>query len=74
MKTSHLTWKVSEALRLAPFPLAIAHIKLHLHSWAHSLTVVGRDLHHNARLQKKTDHIIYILIVNKTLYTIFIQL
>lgn len=50
--SSKPTWKVGEALWLAPFPFSIADIKLHLYSWSHSLTVVWRDFHDNAWLKE----------------------
>lgn len=55
MRMALLTWEVSEALWLAPFTLAVTDVELHLHGWAHRLAVVGRDLHHDAGLQKSRE-------------------
>lgn len=40
-----------EALVLAPLPLAVAHVEVHLHWAGYSLIAVGWDLHHQGTLQ-----------------------
>lgn len=44
-------WQEGESLVLAPLPLAVAHVEVHLH-WAwYSLIAVWWDLHHQGTLQ-----------------------
>lgn len=44
---------VGEALALAPFPLAIADIEVDMDRGGQSLVAIGRDLNHEAVLQRR---------------------
>lgn len=43
-------WKEGEVLVLAPLPLAVAHIEVHLHWAGYSLIAIWWDLHHQGTL------------------------
>lgn len=46
-------WQEGKALVLAPLPLAVAHVEVHLHWAGYSLIAIWWDLHHQGTLQSK---------------------
>lgn len=56
------TWQVGESLWLAPFPLPIAHVELHLSCGGDALAVVRWNFHYNARLNTHpTQNVCYLV-------------